>query len=327
VDVIVLTYTLVYMVLILGDLLVEEFQCTCSLPLIREDVRLMQANCTAQLLSGNTFCLSVPWMEDKNTAALRLDFAFLLVFFCELTLRMFASGKSYFTDALNVADLIIIVASIALDLVVMLGVISGGFTLLRLGRLLRIARIVGTFQKVLARKRQIATKRSAVSTVLTPPTCNWKAATPKNAPRKSFACFLSHAKSESATDARYVHDLLQMCARVPRAHAPRAAALHATGRQSPSAAARDAAVAGFSESTFSSTASSCATFAASSSSCSTRSLSCSSPRPPCSTVRGCCWSCGRRPDTRCRSSSSSSRASRRAPRPHLLAGLRRSKTC
>jgi len=248
--ILILSYSSIYLLAVIADLILDEFQCSCSIQAIQNDVvNTSRAECANKLANGDLHCLSMIFIDEKNTYGVRIDLWFMLLFLGEISLRMFADGMDYFKDWLNVMDLVIILAGIALDLIVLNSPTgdNSNFSLLRLGRLLRIVRIIGTFQKVLKRKKGLAkAKTKTLSTVVTPPTCNWKEAKlapsstlamasnltgaalgsrcstrsvpgiglmvpPSTAPfPKRYACFLSHSKAESAADARYVHDLLQM---------------------------------------------------------------------------------------------------------------------
>ena len=97
VDICVLVYSLTYLLIILVDLLMDEFQCACSLELV--DPSASDSACADRLWYGADSCLSLRFIDEKNRVGVLVDFVFLWVFFAEVLLRIFAQGRSYFSGA------------------------------------------------------------------------------------------------------------------------------------------------------------------------------------------------------------------------------------
>ena len=153
--------------------------------------------------------------EKKDAVIVRIDLAFLSLFLAEIGLRIFGQGIKYLRKGRNVVDLVVVLLGMIIDLLVVCAGFSDTslFTFIRLGRALRVARIAAVLSRLYARRQQVKAKRN-LTQVVSPPKCNWKGAHPRGygGPKKQkrFAAFLSHTKGESATDARYLHDLLQL---------------------------------------------------------------------------------------------------------------------
>lgn len=257
----VISYSVAYLLAVFTDLILDEFQCACSIDTIRQDVaNASRAECASKLAHGGPHCLSMIFIDEKNALSVRIDLGFLYLFLAEISLRIFGTGVEYLKSVLNAIDLVIVVSGMVLDHLVIISPegTTSNLGLLRLIRLLRIMRVLRSFHTVQKQRQRInALHKRSMTTIITPPVCNWKEAKVNTASTRAtthflgelssilpariggdaggapaletsalpglgalpnaalpelrrYACFLSHSKAESAADARYVHDLLQM---------------------------------------------------------------------------------------------------------------------
>ena len=124
----------------------------------------------------------------------KIDLAFLFLFLVEIALKALGQGWSYLLHVGNVADLFVVVTGLLIDLLVITNRLGEQLIFIRLGRVLRVARITTTLSRLAARRRLLRQMRGqGITKVATPPKCNWKQAK-STATKKPFAAFLSHAK-------------------------------------------------------------------------------------------------------------------------------------
>jgi len=91
-----------------------------------------------------------------------MELAFLSLFACDILARFYAYGFSYFRDALNVLDAIIVFGLLILQIVILTALVGGGggvsFSFLRIVRLVRLVRLFVVMNKV--QKAQRAYKKA-----------------------------------------------------------------------------------------------------------------------------------------------------------------------
>ena len=270
--------SMTYLLLVIADLVVDELACECSVAEFTELLAGMGSNsslCSERMLSGGPTCFSITFIEQKNSAAVKVDIVFLSIFFLEISLRVCCDGWQYFKNWVNALDVTVICFGLTFDIIYVQGSAATSFAIVRLGRMVRIVRIVNVVRRIIqSHRRVIRTRSRSIRQVKTPPQCHWQGTRnplmlessrssvtrrsdgadgqpsvagprPPNKSRRDdrrsswglstqlgfgnrcsvpdafspseprgevgvFACFLSHMKSESAADARYIHHMLQM---------------------------------------------------------------------------------------------------------------------
>jgi len=173
-----------YLVLVLVDLVIDEMECSCSVLELEDWVEqgaLHISNgssaCRDRLAEGGPACLSLSFVEEKTRMAVTVDVIFLGFFLLEICLRLVGEGLEYLHSVINSVDLVVILAGFGLDLSFLIGGSSTSFALVRLGRVIRVARVVNTLHRISKSSRKLKRIRSRViKTVDSPPTCNWHAA-------------------------------------------------------------------------------------------------------------------------------------------------------
>ena len=213
-DFVVASYSFLYLLVICAELVFAD------VVVMSDEVCDIDVNATATLL------------DKANAAAasasifVLIDFCFVCLFMIELTMRILATGKRFFLTTsgqaryINIFDLCVILASFAIDLLMLYPPDpsqSISLSFLRLSRLLRVVRIFNVISRVSRSRRRYRRRRKrALARILAPPTCNWTSAKRSDgATSKPYVCFLSHFKAEAATDARYLYDLLSSITQAP----------------------------------------------------------------------------------------------------------------
>lgn len=223
-------FSIVYLIIILIDLVMEEFYEEGESPFAK----------------GTWFTI--------------LDAAFSVGFLLELLLRVAVEGCCYLRSCINCVDASTIVLSLALACLTLTDTMDMNFSVMRLFRLIRLVKVAIAVNRV--RQRTLQWRDVTTKYLADPPTCNWAkarrinrnnfaaggpaeasrnkfaAGAPADAstsngvsktrrgslqrqassllsqdaakkPTKKFAAFLSHYKVEAGSDARYLCDKLQ----------------------------------------------------------------------------------------------------------------------
>ena len=210
VDSVVATYSLIYLLVIVGELVLAD---------VNFAINASAERCGAPNATDGGMPDELASSPMNERVFIIIDFCFICVFLFEVSLRMFATGSRYFLHNgqvrwLNLIDLGVILASLVIDVLTLFP--SEAFSsmpplfFMRLGRLLRVVRIFNVISRVSRSRRRYRRRRKrALARILAPPRCDWTSARRADAtPAKPFACFLSHFKAEAGSDARYLYDLL-----------------------------------------------------------------------------------------------------------------------
>ena len=148
-------FTLLYLVVIVIDLLLDEL--FCDDPAMR------------------------PFLNRKDAVLVRIDVSFLSIFLVEIMLRVYAEGLRYLASVIAAIDAAIVLSGVVADVIMLASTNDDNmldFTFLRMLRMLRLARIANTLRRFFQSRDEVLSSAEALAAsnlhrVFNPPKCNW----------------------------------------------------------------------------------------------------------------------------------------------------------